>query len=227
MTMRIVGVDLGCLQDYTGIVSMAAAQPDGGGEPYWYIDYICRPPLGTRYVDITALLRDYAASTPVDIIAVDATGVGTAVVEILRAVNLGRIVPITITGGAETTVKNGGYHVPKQEIIGTLQAVVEQRLLKVKKSLPLGKTLVSEMHNFRVKYRPTASVELSAWRERDHDDLVLACAIAVWTGERFRLRSQSPIIFHRVSAPPLKPMSARQFVKLLSKEAYNGPKSLH
>jgi len=225
--MRVVGVDLGCLQDYTGIVSMTAAQSDGGGEPYWYIDYICRPPLGTKYIDIAALLRDYIASSPAGIIAVDATGVGTAVVEILRTVNLGRIVPITITGGTETTTKNGGYHVPKQEIIGTLQAIIEQRLLKVKKSLSLGKTLVDEMHNFRVKYRPTATIELSAWRERDHDDLVLACAIAVWAGERFRLRSQSPIIFHRVPAPPPKSMSARQFVKLLLREAHNGPKFLH
>ena len=45
--------------------------------------------------------------------------------------------------------------------------------------------------NFRQKIDPaTAHDSYSAWRERDHDDLVLALALACWLGER--LGSQAP-----------------------------------
>jgi hypothetical protein len=39
--------------------------------------------------------------------------------------------------------------------------------------------------NFKVKIDPvTAHDSYSAWREQDHDDMVLAVALAAWYGER-------------------------------------------
>jgi len=41
------------------------------------------------------------------------------------------------------------------------------------------------MLNFRAKIDPaTAHDSYSAWREQDHDDLVLSVALACWWGER-------------------------------------------
>ena len=50
--------------------------------------------------------------------------------------------------------------------------------------LKLGPVLSQEMLNFRVKIDPmTAHDSYSAWREEDHDDLVLSVALAAWWGE--------------------------------------------
>ena len=48
-------------------------------------------------------------------------------------------------------------------------------------SLAPADVLVKELSNFRVKIDPvTAHDSYSAWREADHDDLVLAVALAAW-----------------------------------------------
>jgi hypothetical protein len=47
--------------------------------------------------------------------------------------------------------------------------------------------LMSELKNFQYKInKETAHVSYEAWRERDHDDLVLALALSAWAGERAR-----------------------------------------
>jgi hypothetical protein len=56
--------------------------------------------------------------------------------------------------------------------------------LKVASKLKLGPVLSEEMLNFRVLIDPmTAHDSYSAWREEDHDDLVLSVALAAWYGE--------------------------------------------
>ena len=56
--------------------------------------------------------------------------------------------------------------------------------MQVARSLPDAGVLLREMHNFRVKITAAANETFSPWREGDHDDLVLAVAVAVWQGER-------------------------------------------
>jgi hypothetical protein len=58
--------------------------------------------------------------------------------------------------------------------------------LKIADALPLKDTLVKELLNFRVKINiSTAHDSYEAWREGDHDDLVLCVALACWAGERY------------------------------------------
>ncbi len=53
-------------------------------------------------------------------------------------------------------------------------------------------TLVKELLNFRVKINiSTAHDSYEAWREGDHDDLVLSVALACWAGERFMEKLES------------------------------------
>jgi hypothetical protein len=42
----------------------------------------------------------------------------------------------------------------------------------------------AELRAFRVKLTPAGNDTFESARERDHDDLVLAMALAVWAGER-------------------------------------------
>jgi hypothetical protein len=46
--------------------------------------------------------------------------------------------------------------------------------------------LVQELGAFRVKITASANETFEAWRERDHDDLVLAVAMAAWVGQRMQ-----------------------------------------
>jgi hypothetical protein len=58
--------------------------------------------------------------------------------------------------------------------------------LKVARELPLAETLKTELLNFRVKIDPkTAHDSYEHWREGDHDDLVLATAMACWYRQWF------------------------------------------
>ena len=61
--------------------------------------------------------------------------------------------------------------------------------LKIAEGLSLRETLVKELLNFRVKINiSTAHDSYEAWREGDHDDLVLSVALGCWAGERARPR---------------------------------------
>jgi hypothetical protein len=60
-----------------------------------------------------------------------------------------------------------------------------QRRLDVSPSLPLAQVLAREMQTFTVKINiATGNESFEAWRDSDHDDLVLAVATACWFGER-------------------------------------------
>ena len=73
---------------------------------------------------------------------------------------------------------------PKKELVASLQVLLQTRRLKVAKTLPEAATLVRELETFRVKVTEAANETFGAWREGQHDDLVLAVALAAWMGER-------------------------------------------
>jgi hypothetical protein len=116
--------------------------------------------------------------------------VGRAVYDELRRAGLpvSRLVPVTITAGAGlgTRPEGGhGWNVPKRTLASVLQAVLGTRRLKVAPSLPLASVLTRELETFSVKINlATGAESFEAWRERDHDDLVLAVALACWCGEQ-------------------------------------------
>jgi hypothetical protein len=70
--------------------------------------------------------------------------------------------------------------------VSTLQLLLQSRRLQVASSLREAGTLVRELMRFRSQSTLSASAALEVWRERPHDDLVLAVAIAAWRGERLQ-----------------------------------------
>ena len=47
----------------------------------------------------------------------------------------------------------------------------------------------AELYNFKLKVNvATTNISYEAWREGEHDDLVLAAALAVWAADRRRNR---------------------------------------
>jgi hypothetical protein len=61
---------------------------------------------------------------------------------------------------------------------------LQTRRLQIASGLPEAPLLVKELENFRVNVSLARNDSPESWREGQHDDLVLAAALAAWTGER-------------------------------------------
>ena len=207
-----VGLDLGQSNDYTALAVIEKVGI--GKDPDLHLRHLERYPLRTPYPEmvsrVAALLKNPQLSTTRrrssswydfggsagDIagplreeqaapeLLVDATGVGRPVVDLFRERGL-RHKAITITGGQAVTSTGGGYGVPKRDLIGALEVPFHSRRLKVAAGLHLWETLRQELQSFRRKVSLTTGNDTyEHWRESDHDDLVLAAALACWGAER-------------------------------------------
>ena len=228
-TVRLIGVDLGQQRDYTAIsVTERVFVPtgkevtrerwDAGIESYfaarfpelaaeYRVRHLERPPLGTPYTDVVARVVELVKALGGNpVLAVDATGVGRPVIDMLWK-TLGEDLKgtniyvdrcaVTITGGDSVTKNpDGGLRVPKRDLISATLVLLQNGRLKIADALPLKDVLVKELLNFRVKINiSTAPDSYEAWREGDHDDLVLSVAMACWAGERFLRKPELATVY--------------------------------
>jgi hypothetical protein len=173
------GLDLGQSQDFTALSII-----EGGKE--LQVRHLQRWQLNTPYTkiaeDLEAMFaRPELADTEV---VVDHTGVGRGVVDLLRqckAPQLRNLIAVTITAGDAVSHEGLNWRVPKRDLVGAVQVPLEQGRLKIAPALQAGALLKRELENFKVKIDPkTAHDSYLAWRDGEHDDLVLAVALAVW-----------------------------------------------
>jgi hypothetical protein len=105
--------------------------------------------------------------------------------------------PVTITAGHEVTLSEAGrFRVPKKELVGVLQVLLPARRLRIAQSLPEAAILAKELETFQVKITEAANETFGAWREGQHDDLVLACGLAAWAGEKGLACEGPPMLPH-------------------------------
>jgi len=134
--------------------------------------------------DMVALKREPRLADAT--LVIDETGVGVAVGDMLDARTL-RPERVTITGGDTATSSGSSHRVPKRDLATVVAVMLESQRLKVAEGLPLTETLVKELENFKVKITATGHDRYGAgddWRVGNHDDLVLAVALAIWWGEQ-------------------------------------------
>ena len=188
-----VGLDLGQASDYTALCVVAVSRAWGGTERRYAVQHLERPTLGTPYpaivartVQLCADRRLHAVRRPT--LAVDQTGVGRPVVDMLRAAApAAELLACTITGGQAVTQAGWGeVHVPKRDLASVLAVLLQSKRLTVARALPEAATLVKELLGFKVKISTAGHDTYEAWREGVHDDLVLAVALACWASERPR-----------------------------------------
>ena len=193
MPTFFLGLDLGQTADYSALIvaekiTPKPARPPADSRPRYDIRHIERFPLGTPYpaiVDATvAILERPELGTDVRLI-MDGTGVGRAPVDMFRTRIRQRAYPVTITNGDAVSKSDDGYfRVPKRDLVGVVQVLLQSKRLRFAQGLQLVSLLTKELTNFHVKIDPeTAHDSYSAWRTGVHDDLVLALALAVWAGE--------------------------------------------
>ena len=196
----VVSVDLGTVGDYTAITFtevVSRLQEKGRviipSEQQLPIvnEVVCRMierlPLGTSYPDVIERIRQIMDAPDISnqaMLIVDQTGCGIPVVQQMRKIKGLSPVGITITGGSTVTeTVDGGYNVPKKDLVSALQLAFQTRRLKFSRGLSFKDDLLHELRNFKVKMKKnTESYE--AWRESDHDDLVLSLAMAMWMHRR-------------------------------------------
>jgi hypothetical protein len=214
MSTFAAGLDLGQSQDHTGLVIVERLEEEGGAR--YDVRHLERFKLGTGYPTIVAVVTDLLKQEPLSEKApliVDGTGVGRAVVEMLGRPR-GGLVPVTITGGEATVFEKGYWHVPKRELVGVVQSLLQTRKLKFAEGLPLVSTLVKELLGFQIKISAAAHDTYGNWRDGEHDDLVLGLALCLWYQARApRFRPTSMAGERRPSGRQETPMD--QFAHML------------
>lgn len=201
----VIGVDLGQARDYTAVVvnerlqaTRTITQVERSGLASWdrtqckmvvyhRLTFLHRFQLGTSYPDIVEAVQRLLMQLPdrrdkPDLV-VDATGVGRPVLDTMRERGL-KPIGITITGGVDATEKAwDDLRVPKRSLAATMQVVLQSGRLKIAADMELTPLLTRELETFKVKINVNGSEAFEAWREQDHDDLVLAAALAAWQAE--------------------------------------------
>jgi len=184
----IVGLDLGKAQDYTAIALLETkvAAPDfiAGPEAIYHCKWLQRFKLGTSYPHIVASVRELCRREPLltfrPRLAVDMTGVGSPIVDLLRQAELNAdLVPILIHGGDNVVRENGTWRVPKRELVAVVQVALQSARLKIARDLPEVGTLTRELQTFQVSISDSGHDSYEA-RTGKHDDLVLSLAMALW-----------------------------------------------
>jgi len=190
----ILGLDLGQSQDYTALAILEqleqeqAATVEGSRAAKKIYHYHIRRlerTRGTPYPQIVARVKEIVGKLEGAVLVVDQTGVGAPVVDMFNQAAL-KPIGVLIHGGDRVTHEGSTWRVPKRDLVGVLQVLLQNQRLKVAPG-PLSDTLAKEMLGFKVKIDPlTAHDSYSAWREAEHDDLVLAVALACWYGENIK-----------------------------------------
>src|ERR1022692_3885421 len=112
--MFYVGLDLGQKRDHAAIAVVERTE-------FFLVRHLERIPLGTPYPDVAARVREVVQDEKLAgqcALAVDGTGVGAPVVDLLRAGRLGcDLSAVTITGGERESQSGGVWSVPKRDLI--------------------------------------------------------------------------------------------------------------
>ncbi len=153
----------------------------------WAVRWLEKIPLQTSYVDVVervfSLERQWKQLGACAVV-VDATGVGAAVLDILRqrAFSECRLIPVVFTSGEQETFNFDRWHVPKRDLMQGLAVLLEMGGLQVEPRLPEGDALRRELR--QVRWEISASGRDLFGGEKEHDDLAMAVAMGVWWGRR-------------------------------------------
>ncbi len=205
--MYFIGLDLGKSNDYSAVCIAQRTDfdnPKGAIE----VNNVDRFPLGTPYTKVAQHVGDLIRRLPDAIVEreywpmdkeiprkevihdymliVDATGVGNAVVELLRAQRL-RMDEVVITSGVGQDRSEGSRtYLPKVQLISPLRVAFESGRLKIATQIPHWRQIESELMDFDEEISGSGAPSYGNRSANGHDDMVLAMALAVWKADKMR-----------------------------------------
>ncbi len=201
--MYYVGLDLGQKRDHTAIAVVErwdVVRPYQGTEFGGVrVVYAQRVALRTPYPVVVERVREVVQSGDLRGrcgLAVDATGVGAPVVDQLRVAQLGcPVTAVTITSGELAHASGGSgsavggaprWSVPKRDLMTGLEVLLERGELKIARGLGEKTALVRELGDMRMTRKSGGYIKVGADGSGEHDDLVIAVALACWLAKRQR-----------------------------------------
>lgn len=184
-TSYYLGLDCGQAKDYSALSILRQER-----ERYDVV-HLERLPLDMPYPQQIKKVFQIMNKKPLlranKVLAIDYTGVGRPIWDLAKDRGLNPI-GIAIQGGNNVSWNEDRTRasVPKRDLIAGLQIAAQNDNLKVACNLEFGPVLAEELQSFKVKIDPrTAHDSYGAWREGSHDDLILSCAIALWTAQNY------------------------------------------
>ena len=215
--MFIMGLDLGQAQDPTALAIVEAhgteqsvelpverysqmlgawgwtteRQAFEGLPAYYDVRHLERLPLGTSYPAVAEGVRRLlgAVGQPC-VLAVDGSGLGRPVVDLLWQLGLSPL-SVVITGGNEAgELEDGTLTVPKADLVAVIAVGLQTGRLRIAPGLDMAEALAQELQTFEVRVTASAHAVYGA-RTGAHDDLVLALAIACWAANYWYGRTQT------------------------------------
>lgn len=191
----IIGVDVGKQHDPTAIAVVEAAtrEVEGNGlvearqESVFLTRWLDRLPLGTSYpivarrlIELLLQLRKRTGrDTP--IMRVDATGVGSPVIDLLRAQGIDRLCSVTaVTFTATDRWEDRGNQagLGKEFLVSRLQALLQTRRIKLPDT-DEARALAKELQDYEIRVGENGKITAGAMKSGAHDDLVTALGLAV------------------------------------------------
>jgi hypothetical protein len=184
----ICGCDLGEANDWTALVIVEQTEianaPATARFRYdiRHVDRVRRIGWDKIALRVRDLVERLGEEAP---LILDYTGAGRPAATIFEMVGIrAPITLVTITAG-NAVVERSPYDitVPKRDLASVVAVTLQTDRLHIGPKVPLARALMAELSNFRVKVSLSGHESFEAWREKDHDDMVLATALAVWYGE--------------------------------------------
>ncbi len=177
-----LGLDLGLRRDPTALaVIRRQTRPTGERDPFTWafkmetvtgLHRIQPFPLQTPYAEISSILRGILTELPKSsskVLAVDATGAGDPVVELLKSARLdARLVPIVITAGHSVGHLPHADSIPRHTLLNNLRRMIEVKLFSIPSTLPHLDALTREL------------TSLGNPNSTTHDDLAFSLALSAW-----------------------------------------------
>ena len=165
--------------------------------PELHLRYLRRPPLGTPYERIAdGIVKRLCELEPTGTfgerravgLAVDGTGVGRPVVDMLHRrlleaedAPMVHFWPVVVTAGNRVTKQGLYMGVPKIDLISAVLAPFQNDQLKIGADIADRGVLERELANYRRNINlQSGHTTFEPWREREHDDLLFAVALACW-----------------------------------------------
>ncbi len=180
--MLYAGLDLGQRQDHSAI-AVVERMPQG-----LVVRHVERAPLGTSYPRVVARVKAVVRAGLAEggcSLVVDATGVGAPVVDMLRGAGLGcEVTAVSITGGDRERLSGGVWNVPKKDLMGGLQVLLERGELWIARGLGEAGSLLKELVDVTGVMGGGGRIRMGADGTGEHDDLVIALEQACWRARR-------------------------------------------
>lgn len=187
-TSVAIGIDIGQKRDPTAICVAESTQRTGPGQTpkHYAVRYLQRLPLGTPYPHVARRLAEIcqraSCRREAPEIFVDATGVGTPIVDMLRtALPAGQhLWAVFFVHGDHRRVHAQQHKITlgKAFLAKRLQALLNHRRIHLPQT-PEALALARELQNYEIRVDDKGTDRYGAFRHGTHDDLATALGLAV------------------------------------------------